>query len=290
MTNYLKKDVTIKKTVFLKKNLSVSQGIFFYFLKNSNTFIQNKIRKIMLKKSILVLCIICFLTSCKSLDIHQASHTPTTQQVTLGTVGLDKDFLLQKEFNNTAIPTYKTPIKVFATAAPFNKQHYKNFVKAKALQSASVSVNYIDSISNKPKFLKLQIADKVAVIDALNSQENSTIKAYLSHNTHANILTHISIALNKKDFDAITKANAVFLIEKGIKNYALQLYSHGERTQLISFNQGILFAYKTEHCCWQENEKHQLSIVDLVSTFNNCPNKTYRSPIRVKKKMNQIKF
>ncbi|HEX9601148.1 MAG TPA: hypothetical protein VF985_06640, partial [Mariniflexile sp.] len=220
----------------------------------------------------------------------QVSQTNTTQQVVLGSIGLEKDFILQSEFNNTAIPDYKTPIKVSPIVTPFNKHTLKIFTKANALQAAKVTVNYVDSIKTKPHYIKLQIADKVAVIDAINNEENTAVKKYLSYNTDANIITSISIALNQHDLDAITKADAVFLVEKGYKTYVLQLYEDAAKTQTIPFNQGVVFAFKGSNCCWQANKYHKLDIVDLVSEFNNCPNNTYRSAKRSEKKIHALNY
>ncbi|GAA3647282.1 hypothetical protein [Flavivirga jejuensis] len=243
----------------------------------------------MLKNFIIIFCVICFITSCKTINISQESQTNTSQQVSLGTIGSNKDFLLQNKFNSAAIPTYKAPIKLSINIVSFNKQTHKAFIKAKALQAANVTINYIDTIPNKPKYVKLQIADKVAIIKALNSEENNGVKDYLSHNTYANVLTSISLALNKDKLKDVTKADAAFLIEKRPKTYTLQLYKNATKTE-ISLNQGVVFAYKSSNCCWQENKKYRLNIVDLVSEFNSCPNKTYRSAKRARKKINYYKL
>lgn len=242
----------------------------------------------MVKTLLYIGSVMLLLTSCKTLSINEVSQTNTTQQVTLGSIGLEKDFILQNEFNNTSIPAYNEPIKVSLIVTPFNKQAFKMFAKANALQSAKVAITYIDSIKTKPTYIKLQIADKVAVINALNSEENSSVKAYLNHNAHANVLMSISMALNQSDLDAITKADAVFLAEKGYKTYVLQLYTNAVKTQTIKFNQGVVFGFKGSNCCWQANKRHQLDIVDLVTKFNNCPHNTYRSAKRAKKKMNSL--
>ena len=57
-----------------------------------------------------------------------------------------------------------------------------------------------------------------------------------------------------------------------------------KKTETIPFNKGVIFQYKTSHCCWQEDKRHRLNIVDLVSKFKNCPNKTYRNSNRAKKR------
>ncbi len=223
------------------------------------------------------------ITGCKTSSIFQESQTNTVQQVPLGSVGLEKDFILQRGFNNSAIPKYEAPIKLSVFIKPFTKQIHKSFLKAKVSQSANVRVNYIDSLEVKPKFIQFKIADKIALIEALNSATNKGVRNYLSHNKTANVVSSISMAFNKQHLELIQQADAVFLVESGIKNYALQLYKEGKKTDRIQFNKGIVFAYKASNCCWQENNRHQIDIVDLVSEFNSCPNKTYRNSERAKK-------
>lgn len=242
-------------------------------------------------KPILQLCVCMLLViSCKSLSISQETQTTTEQKVSLGTIGLDKDFILQSGFNGAAVPTYSKPIKVSALVKPFTKHTYKSFLKAKVSQTSNVDITYVDSIDVKPQFIQLKIADKVTLISALNEKTNKDVKDYLSHNTSANIVTHISAAFNSKNLEAIQQADAVFLVETETKTYALQLHKTNVKTQVIQFNEGVVFAYKTSNCCWQENKKRQLNIVDFVSEYNNCPNKTYRSANRAKKKINYYKL
>lgn len=244
-----------------------------------------------MKCRISILCsLLVLMESCSTINIHQSSSTPTTQKLTLGSIGSSKDFILEKEFHNTAIPSYKAPIKVSVTAVPFNKQTFRTFTKAKTLQLTEVDIEYIDSLPNKPKYLQLQIADKVAVINALNDQENKAVKAYLSHGADANILTSISLALNQKDMEAIIGSDAVLLKEAGYKTYVLQLYKDAIKTQTIHFNQGVVFGYKTDNCCWQKGKTRQMNIVDLVGSHNDCPNGTYRSLKRAQKTNNYYKL
>tara|TARA_R110000868_G_scaffold324166_2_gene585047 strand:- start:99 stop:833 length:735 start_codon:yes stop_codon:yes gene_type:complete len=244
-----------------------------------------------MKPSILIACCLLLLAlSCKTINLIQTPQTNTTQQVSLGSIGSGKEFVLQKGFDNSAVPNYKAPIKLSVITRPFTKQTYKAFIKAKALQSADIAVTYIDSVPNKPKYLQLQIADKVAIITALNSEENRDVKDYLSLNTYAQVLSSMSVVFNQKDIESINNADAVFLIQNGIKTYAIQLYKNKVKTQTISFNDGVVFEYQTSYCCWQENNKHQIDIVDLVSTFSACPNNTYRSPKRSKKNINYYKL
>ena len=172
----------------------------------------------MQKSFLLLFSLVSIFYSCKTISIHQPSQIKTTQQVQLGNIGSDKDFLLQKGFNNVAIPNYKAPIKLVITNTSFNKQTYKAFIKANILQSSDLSIHYEDSILKKPTYIQLQIADRVTVVKVFNEKENKRIKDYLSHNTYANVLTGVSIVFNQKEIEAITKSDAVFFRRKWIKN------------------------------------------------------------------------
>lgn len=244
----------------------------------------------MTKYTFLLSCLICLVTSCKSINLTQSSQTTTTQQVHLGSIGLDKDFILQTQYNTAAIPSYKSPIKVAVSLKGFTKSSYKTFIKASRLQSVNVDVRYVDSIAVKPTYLQIDIADKITLVSALNTTENTSVKDYLKNNPSANIVTSISIACNYQDLEAITKADAVFLVESSLKTYALQLYKDRTKTQLIKFNQGVIFGYKTAYCCWQENNRRTLDIVDLVDDQNSCPNTTFRKASRAKKKIDYLKL
>ncbi len=234
--------------------------------------------------------IILLFCSCKTGSIYSEPQNVTKHKVALGTIGTDKDFILQSGFNSAAVPRYKNPIKVSALVTPFTKQTYKTFLKANVLQSAKTDVDYIDSLNVKPKYIQLKIADKVNLIKALNEKSNQSIKAYLSNKTSANIVTSISVAFSSEVLKAIQQAESIFLVETKAKTYALQIDRSNAEKQIIHFSEGVVFAYNTANCCWQENKHRQLDIVDFVTGYNSCPNKTYRSSNRAKKKINYFKL
>ena len=241
------------------------------------------------KNSYLFCSVLLLLMSCKTLSIHPESQTKTIEPLVLGSIGSGKEFILQKGFNEASYPTYTKSIKVTVLKTTFNKSSYKSFLKAKKSQSKDINIQYIDSLKEKPYYIKLQIADKVSLINALNDKTNEDVKYYLSINTNANLITGLSIALNKTDLQNIEQAKAVFLVEDSLKTYALQLHVN-DKIELLYFNKGVVFGYNTANCCWQENNKYQLNIVDLVNDYSSCPNKTYQSSNRAKKKINYFKL
>lgn len=229
-------------------------------------------------------------SSCKTVYIQQEANKITLQSLQLGTVGEQKNFVLEQDYNHTAIPKYKKTIKVKVDLVDFNKTSFKAFTNAKRAQSKNISVNYVDSLANKPKYLKLEIADRVAVLNALNSKENKDVFNFLHTKKEAHLVSSIALAVNVNDITAITTADEVFFETTGIKNYALKLYRDKTVKQTILFNDGVVFAYKTSSCCWKQNDKQQLKIVDLVEGNDKCPSNTYRFAKRANKKIDYFKF
>ncbi|MCB4797231.1 hypothetical protein [Neotamlana laminarinivorans] len=234
----------------------------------------------MVKNVIQLLCLTILLVGCKTTTLQQFNQKKTTQQITLGSIGLSKDFVLQPNYYGAAIPNYIEPIKVMVSAIPFTKQNYKQFLKANKTQKTNVEVHYVDSVNIKPIYFKIQIADKVGVIKALNNTANNDVKTYLSYNKNANLINGISIALTKKDTELLQKADAVFLEMKAHKSIALQLYTENKTSHTIWLSQGVVFGFESLSCCWQQDQRHKLNIIDVISPFTNCPKSTYKSAIR----------
>jgi len=236
----------------------------------------------------LLLLMICFV-SCKTVSVQQELQQITVNSKILGSVGEQKDFVLEQSYNNIAFPNYQNPIKIDVTSVSFTKATFKMFLKAKEGQKSNVSVNYIDSLKVKPHFLKLKLADKVEIISALNSKYNKDIKDYLFNKNESHIVSGISLALNQNEMNTIINSDEVFLEHTGIKSYAINCYKNSELLQTLLFNQGVVFTYKTSSFCWQEDDKYQLKIVDITET-NKCPKSTSSSAKQAKKNINYFKF
>ncbi len=237
-----------------------------------------------------ILLILFALTSCKSTYVKSEAYKNTTQKFMLGVIGEQKNFLIEQDYNHTAIPDYKTPIKVVAEIIPFTKKSFKTLTKAKEYQKANIEINYVDSLPNKPVYLKLEIADRVAILNALNSKENKTIFQFLETNTKSVVITSLVLILPQSEITSVIHADEVFLEPTGIKSYGLKLYTNKEYQQTINFKNSIIFGYQFSHCCWQENDKYQLEIVDLAEGHDDCPNGTTRYSKRAKKEINYYKF
>lgn len=243
----------------------------------------------MIKYSCIALLIASF-TSCRTLSVQQERQIKTTQNLQLGTIGVHKNFMLEQDYNFTAIPQYQSPIKVNVTRVPFNKTKIKAFENAKSIQNKSVVVTYVDSVKPKPRFLKLEIADRVAVLKSLNSKENRGVFQFLQNKSNAHLISTISVVFDAQIATKLSSAQEVFLEPKGINNYVLKTYDHNNEQDSVSFKQGVVFGYQTSKACWKENKKHQLEIIDLVESDDRCPIDSYRQAKKAQQTLNNYKF
>ena len=262
--------MTHKSTAFFKSNCHE------YGLKNSSL------------KITVLFSLVVMLTACKTISVNQQTQKKTLQHIPLGTIGEQKSFVLAQDYKPTAIPKFQKPVRVQLSLVPFNAATHKAYKKAKVFQNNKTDINYVDSIKVKPKFIRLEIADRLTIINSLNSNENKDVLAFLKNKSNAQLITTISIALNKSVMASLHNADEVFLTKTGINSYGLMLFKDKIKQESIRFKDGVVFAYEASNFCWQEDSTRQLKIVDINP--DKCPNSTYRNAKRAKKKMNYYKL
>lgn len=240
-------------------------------------------------KKLLPFIIIATSYSCSSKLITPTTYS-TTEQLQLGEIGEDKNFVLEKNYNHTAIPIYNKPVKVNVQLQEFKTSSYRAFKKANAKQNDAINISYSDSLDTKPRYLKLSLADRVAVLNALNSEDNKDVKQYLHNKYDAHVISNISIAFSKQLQNSIIKADEIFIKTYGVKSYALHLYTEGVLVDTIPFTEGVVFNYKTSNLCWKEIRNSTWNLADIVEQADRCPKDTYRSPKKDKKVKDYLKF
>lgn len=234
--------------------------------------------------------VVALFISCKSISVANETQIKTSQSMELVIIGEDKQFLLEEDYNSTAIPSIDEPIRISVSVLEFNKTSYKAFSIANNKKSLPLTVNYIDSSENKPNFFKLELADRVAILNALNGKENSAVKDYIQNKKDAHIISAISIVFYEEKTKSILDADALFLEQELNKTFVLKAYKDNNVLDSFKFNEGVVFAYQASSFCWQEDDKFQLNIVDIVERTDKCPNSTYRSAKRAEKKIDYFKF
>lgn len=241
-------------------------------------------------KKLLCICFTLSLVNCKSISVYNESQYTTTQNIAIGTIGLNKDFIIERDYNNVAIPKYDNPIKVNVSFIAFNKTSFKAFEDAKKNQNSTIDVVYNDSVDIKPRYLKLEVSDRLEVLNSLNSDANKSLFELLKTKKGAHLVTSVALVLSASEMMDLANAEELFLEGSGIKSYSLNTYKDGALQKVMKFNEGVIFAYQASNACWKQNDKYQLEIVDLVETNDKCPSYTYRSSKQAEKKIDYYKF
>jgi len=201
----------------------------------------------------------------------------------LGIIGEVKPHLEINSFNQVAIPVYKQKVKLNKKLVPFSKQTFNAYKKSCALQGKEVHLTDIDSLLDKPHFITLEIADKLAIIDALKKDENEGVLAQLKYNKELKLIQAISLCLDEEILNSIRNAESVFLTNNTYKNYHFELVTNGKVIQTIPFSSGTVFAYQLNSFCWQKTSYNE-ELIALIGEKEKCSGNDQKQPVT------QIKF
>lgn len=241
-----------------------------------------------MKKLIFILVFIFIFFSCKPVIVNHEVKNATATNLELGNIGLPGRSLLEYKFKTTAIPRFKNKVRIEIEQANFNKGKFNTYLKASPENKSGIV--YIDSLENKPQFVELKIIDRVGLITAIN--EDLEVLNYLKNTQgEVKIITSLSIALSNNYLNTIINAESLFLTYEGKfkKHQILAINKNGEKN-IINFSEGSAFTYSVSSFCWQENERKQVVIADIIDSWNSCPSKTYKKARRAKKKVNYYKL
>lgn len=223
--------------------------------------------------SLLAICSILF--SCKSISVNQQPQILTERPVELGAIGLLHTNMMQKSFENVAIPTFKQELKLYLQPVVFSKQTFKAYEKANNIDK-KLEIVYNDSIKGVSKYIHLQFLDRVDVTSQLNKEFNVGVRSYLESKEKAQMITSVAIALNESDIQTLTNASEVFLQQSSSKKFSIQLRDKEGNKNTFELSKGVVFAYQVSGFCWKENDKHDLIIADIANDAEGCPKETYR--------------
>ncbi len=235
-----------------------------------------------------ILCTI--VTSCSTLKIDQEYQQQTKHQKILGSIGEQKGFILEKGYNSLAFPYYENEILLSVKSISFNSATFKAFIKAKVGQSSAIQVNYADSLAQKPKFITLDIADRVLVLEQLKLPKNAFIHQFLSNKVDAQMVTSLALVLKPEDTKKLESAETVVLIQTSQKTYEVVLYTKHKPAHTIQLKDAVVFGYQASKFCWKQSSSYKLELIDLVETNDKCPNNSYSSASSAKKNINYFKL
>lgn len=227
--------------------------------------------------------------SCNRVLVQQKLQHTTQKSIMLASIGSTSGNVVTRDFKSEVFPKYKHAIRVTVNYAPFTQLNYKAYKKATKQQQVKNVFTYDKDAENKTYFLEVQLADTEQLIAEINAEANQKVNAWLQNNPKAKLVTGLSMYLPQKTLGEIKKAEKILLVNRGYKEYTLELYKNNKPYKSISFSEGVIFGYSLSNFCWGQTRGVNWEIKALVKEYNNCPKGQYKSH-RKAVKSNEVDF
>ncbi len=234
-------------------------------------------------KCVVICGILLFLLSCRTITFDQnVTHTAIKTPVALGMIGLQEGTIFSSRFEVTTIPVLDQKVRVLPTVADFCRKTFKKYNKA--TPDNRQQVTYVDSLEQKPRFVKLAIIDKLAYKNALVTDNNKKVLTYLKMQKEAHVVTTVTVAFAQETIQMIQEADAVFLTNKKQKQYSLELIRDNQPFATLDFNKGTIFAYELSRFCWGVDKRNRAILWDVVDQNSSCPGNSSKDAIRAEER------
>lgn len=177
--------------------------------------------------------------------------------------------------------TFDKPLLVSHRELPFNKDSYSKYTKYLTNANRINSVAYTDSMPFKPKYIRLQLQDQIALTTLLNNQENSNIRSYLKNDAAYKLISQIDVTVTDELRILFSQAKTVMLHKDANAKLSLQV-DNGQGYKIIDLSHLEVFSYDYVSFCWGEDLYHNKIIKVLVEGASGCPESTYKKASKVK--------
>ncbi|MGJ8733396.1 MAG: hypothetical protein ACSHW4_09630, partial [Cellulophaga sp.] len=137
-------------------------------------------------KAVVVLFLI---TSCGSYKTKQQIYSITFPE--LGSIVKNNGALWYASSTEVGVPSYKKEIRIKTQFIPFTKSSYKKYKGVVGRLEKESAISYVDSILIKPKYMRLELSNKVELATILNSESNVEVANYLKTDDNYAIVTSI---------------------------------------------------------------------------------------------------
>lgn len=202
----------------------------------------------------------------------------------LGLIGQYQWEVTHNGYRTNGVPVLSKNIRIEVTQHPFSRSSYKQYTNAVIAQGKSNTVPYVDSLEQKPSYVRLRIMDKIGMLQTLNSEENEAVLSYLKNSKNNTLISEVSTVFPENMVQGIKGADQLFLVQNKDNKYELQLMIAGQKPQTIPFSKATLFSYSLSRFCWIENDNGNIEIVDIVEEGVACPNNSVQHPSKLAKK------
>ncbi|CAM1365427.1 hypothetical protein TSEDIMI_20179 [Tenacibaculum sediminilitoris] len=239
-------------------------------------------------KKLLFAIVAILIVSCNVLPKKKTLHLASSP-IELGVVGEQSYSIQKKAYRIFGIPNYKKKIKVSAVVKRFDKTIYNRYLKSIKEISSKKTVNYVDSIAQKPTFVELQILDKVGVVNAIN-HENTEVYNYIKSNYKSSLVSKVRVVMTPSNFEKIKQANAFYLQTLQGKEQYLMIYQDGKLVDKLNLYGMVTFGYELSSFCWELTNRKKMQVSTLLSEGQNCNENSKRNPNDLLEELTKSKF
>ncbi|SHM74406.1 hypothetical protein [Flavobacterium xanthum] len=222
-------------------------------------------------KNNFLLLILYFFAACQSTKIKNDYYKVAPSSPELGSIGDSKSILdLQNDFNTKTLAILEKNIRLSIEVLPFNNRLNALYNAKSKYNQNQPSINYIDSLPQKPELAVIRLLDVSGYVGELNSDYNALTLRLLQNNTKLKIITSIVSHLTDEEITKIKQADSYYLKNALDKKYTIQLYKSGKKTDLLAIDPTTTIAYRTSSFCWSTTDRGKWYIADLTEGNENC--------------------
>ena len=241
----------------------------------------------MRKYSLYLFLTVILIHSCASFKAEQQTAALTFPE--LGSIIKTRGALWYSTSEQVGLPQWSAPIKVQLQQLPFNPLSYTAYAEYMANAGKINSIAYRDSLPYKPKYIRLQLLDKIRLTNELNSESNKQVMAYLENDSDCKIVTRMDFTVPETIMPFFETADNVLLKQDTFNKVQLVLVNGGKE-EIIDFSQIQVFDFEYSSFCWGEDRYHKKQIENIVPVGEKCPKGTYVKPEKVKTEKSYLKF
>ncbi len=190
----------------------------------------------------------------------------------LGMIGKLQKSLLDNHFEQIGKPQIEQGIALSVRQIPFDKSKYKAYLAHTTGKGRATSLTYNDSLPVKPKYLCLELADRIALRSQLNSESNIMVRSYLSKEDNFQIVSKIAFVTNAENTDRLLRSQGVFLSESN--NGILEITIGENKGGRLYFSELEIFDYQVSGFCWEQDQYGKERIAAISLNGESCPKGT----------------
>ena len=143
-------------------------------------------------------------------------------------------------------------------------------------------IHYIDSLPNKPQYVRLELQDQVGFLTGLNAQKNAELKEQILMNPDSDLVTRIDWVVSEKDIARIKAADAVFLGQNHNQILRIVISKNNQLSEIL-FSEGLVLSYEVSQFCWGLDSRNEPKLMAIRESGKPCGGELKHKGTKLKK-------